>query len=83
VGDLAALLTAIGGLITAGAGAFVLVWNTVRTSRRERQNAAPEVVSTLADVARHADADGDGQVSAEELQALADRLREQQGGGGG
>lgn len=79
----AALLTAIGGLLTAGAGAFALVWNTVKTSRRERSAAAPTVMSTLADVARHADADGDGQVSADELQALADRLREQQGGGEG
>jgi hypothetical protein len=81
VDAVAALLTAIGGLITAGAGAFALVWNTIKTSDRERGDAAPTVVSTLADVVKHADTDGDGRVSGAELEALAQQLRDDQQGG--
>ncbi|PWW50273.1 hypothetical protein [Actinokineospora spheciospongiae] len=72
--DIAALLVAIGGLLTAGASAFVLVWTTVRTSRREREQAAPTVVRDLVDAA------ADGQLDPEELEAIARKLRDQQGG---
>lgn len=66
---LAPLLTAIGGLITAAAGAFVLVWNTVRASKRERPAAAREVAEALAEAA------ADGEITPEELTEALQRLR--------
>lgn len=68
--DLAALLTAIGGLITAGAGAFALVWNTVRMSRKERPRAAERAVEQLAAAAE------DNEITADELAAVLKELRE-------
>ncbi|WP_258904876.1 hypothetical protein [Actinokineospora sp. UTMC 2448] len=73
---MAALLTAIGGLVSALSGAFAVVWTTVRTSRREREDAAPTVLSELADAA------ADGEITAEELDAIARALRERHDDGG-
>lgn len=69
--DVASLVTAIGGLITAASGAFVLVWTTVRGSKQERQTAAERAVEGLAAAAE------DGEITADEL---ADVLKELRGG---
>ena len=68
--ELAALLTAIGGLVTAIGGTFALVWTTVRTSKRERESAAPTVAQELADAMR------DGDLTADELEGIAKGMRE-------
>jgi len=44
VGEVAALLGAIAGLVTALAGAFAMVFTALRLSRREREDAAREAV---------------------------------------
>lgn len=66
--DVATLLTAVGGLTTALAGAFALVWNTVRLSKRERPDTARRVVEVLAAAAE------DGEITADELAQLAEHL---------
>lgn len=71
--DLAALLTAVGGLITAASAGFVLVWNTVRSSRRERENSAQRTVVRLLQAAE------DGEITADEL---AEARKEFEGGEG-
>lgn len=68
--DLATLLTAVGGLVTALAGAFALVWNTVRLSKRERPATARRVVEVLAAAAE------DGEITADELAELAEHLED-------
>ncbi|AXX32078.1 hypothetical protein KCV87_32130 [Actinosynnema pretiosum subsp. pretiosum] len=69
--DLAALFTAIAGLVTALGGAFVLVFNTVRMSRRERPAAAQRVAEVLAQAA------ADGEITSEALAEALARLREE------
>jgi hypothetical protein len=70
VDDLASLLTAIGGLVTAVAGAFALVWTTVRTSRRERPAAVRRAAEELAAAAE------DGEITPDEIAAALARLRQ-------
>lgn len=67
--DIAALLTAIGGLITAGSGAFVLVFTTIRGSRKERQTAAERAVERLVAVTE------DGELTDEERAEVLNELR--------
>lgn len=71
MGDIATLLTAIGGLCTALAGAFALVYNTIRMSRKERPAAAKGVARELAAAAE------DGEITAEELAAILEKLRDE------
>lgn len=66
MGDLAALLTAIGGLITAVGGAVALVITSVRTSKRERPQAARNLAAELAKAAE------DGEITADELRQILD-----------
>ncbi|SES20821.1 hypothetical protein [Lentzea albida] len=71
MGDVATLLQAVGGLITAAAGAFVLVWTTVRSSKKERKDAAERAIEKLAVASE------DGDITPDEL---ADVLKELRGG---
>lgn len=64
MGDLATLLTAIGGLITAATGAVALGWGISRTLRRERPAAARRGAEAFADAL--VTAAEDGQVTPEE-----------------
>lgn len=78
MGDVAALLQAIGGLsglVTAAAGAFVLVWTTVRNSRKERHKAAEKAASRA--LQELAEAAKDGEITADEIDQV---LRKLQGG---
>lgn len=70
--DVATLLTAVGGLITALTGSFVLIWNTVRMSRKERPRAARKAIAALVEAAE------DGLITPEELAAARDQLEEQE-----
>lgn len=72
--EVATLLTAIAGLLTAGGGAFALVWTTVRTSRRERPAAARGAAEELAAAA------ADGELTAEEIDQVLQRYRRIEGG---
>lgn len=74
MGDLATLLTAVAGLITAGGSVFALVWTTVRTSRRERPAAARGTAEELAAAA------ADGDLTPEEIDAVLKRFRRIEGG---
>lgn len=71
MGDLATLLTAIGSVITALAGAAGIVITAARTSRRERSDAAEEAAE---DVLK---AIADGEFDEDELEELRRRLRQQ------
>lgn len=64
MGELATLLTAIGGLVTALGGAAAVIITALRTSRRERNRAADTVLDEL-----HAAAE-DGRITPEELAAI-------------
>lgn len=75
MGDIATLLTAVGGLVTALAGAFVLVWNTVRMSKRDHPAAAKELARELAVAAE------DGEITPDELAAILERMRDEPGAG--
>jgi hypothetical protein len=61
VNDVAALLTAVGALITAASAGFALVWNTVRNSREERDTSAKRAVVRLLQAAE------DGTITPDEL----------------
>lgn len=67
--ELATLLTALAGLITAVGGSVALVWTTVRTSNRERPAAARGAAEELAAAA------ADGQLTAEEIDQVLQRYR--------
>lgn len=75
MGDLASLLTAIGGLVTALGGTFALVWTTVRTSRRERPDAARRAIEELAASA------ADGEITPDEIADIL-RSRDERTGAG-
>lgn len=75
MGDIATLLTAIGGLITALAGAYALVYNTVRMSRTERPAAAKGMARELAAAAE------DGEITPDELAAILAKLHDEPGAG--
>lgn len=64
MGDLAALLTAIGSLITALGATTALLITTMRTSRRERSAAADEVLDQLCAAAQ------DGAITPEEIAGI-------------
>jgi hypothetical protein len=66
VSDLAALITAITGLLTAGTGLVGAVVVLVRVSRRERPNAARNTAAELAEAAE------DGVITVAELRRIAD-----------
>lgn len=72
---LASLVSATTGLIGGLAAAFVLVWNAVRTSRRERPAAARRGAEEL--IAELAAAAADGNLTPEELADLVNRPGEQ------
>lgn len=63
--DIASLLTAIAGLITALCGGIALVVTAFRTSRRERPRAARRLAEQLAEAAE------DGVITTEELRKIA------------
>lgn len=71
--SLAALITALAGLVTAIGGAFALVWTTVRTSKRERPAAARGAAEELAAAA------ADGELTQDEIDAVLQRYRRQEG----
>lgn len=75
--ELSDLLVAIAALVPAVASAFVLVWNTVRNGRKPEQVAKSAAEETAALVL---DALVDGELSAEELDAIRRSRRDQQGG---
>ncbi|ATE56136.1 hypothetical protein LV78_006582 [Actinosynnema pretiosum] len=70
--DLATLLTAIAGLVTALGGAFALVVSTLRVSRRERPAAARRVAEALAKAA------DDGEITADKLAEALEYMREEE-----
>ncbi|WP_199444448.1 hypothetical protein [Umezawaea beigongshangensis] len=72
MGDLATLLTAIGGLIMTSASAFALVYTTVRRSGGERRDTARAVVEDLAAAAE------DGEITPDELTQALRRLTEEE-----
>ncbi|MGO1049775.1 hypothetical protein [Crossiella sp. CA198] len=76
MGDLIALLPAIGSLITALGATFALVYNTIRTSRRERRRAADTASTATTDSVLEAmrTATEDGVITAEELKEIINRL---------
>jgi hypothetical protein len=76
VGDVATLLTAIAGLVTTLGGTFALVWTTVHRSNRERPAAARGVAEELAAAA------ADGELTADEIDAVLTRIRERDDEGG-
>lgn len=47
MGEAALLITAIGGLVTSIAGAIVLLVNTFKKSRKEREDAADQAVDEV------------------------------------
>ncbi|MCK2242138.1 MULTISPECIES: hypothetical protein [unclassified Crossiella] len=71
MGDLAALLTAIGTLITAIGATTALLINSLRTSRRERSAAADDVLDRLRAAAE------DGVITVEEI---AEIMRDEEDG---
>ena len=77
MGDIATLLTAIGGLVTALAGAFALVYNTVRIARREPRAAAENAAQRMAD--ELVAAAEDGQLTAEEIATALQHLQREEG----
>lgn len=69
--DVAALLTALGGLITAASAGFAVIWTAVHSSRRQREDSAQRAVKRLIVAAE------DGEITPEEL---ADARKELEGG---
>ena len=67
--DLASLLTAIGGLLTAAGATFALVWNTVRSSNKERTSAAENALERFVAAAE------DGEITSDELAELRQEFR--------
>mgnify|MGYP001107133560 CR=1 FL=1 len=62
--DLATLLTAIGGLVTSLCGGAALLISAVRSSRRERPQAARSVADQLIEAA------ADGELTPDEIQGI-------------
>ena len=62
--DLATLLTAIGGLVTSLCGGAALLISAVRSSRRERPQAARSVAEQLAEAA------ADGELTDDEIRDI-------------
>jgi hypothetical protein len=80
VGEVAALITAIsglGGLVTAIAGAYVLIANTRRMSRRERKTAAQAGADEMAAFVKALVAAAeDGEITPDELAGALEELPE-------
>lgn len=73
MGEIAALLTAIGGLVTAATGAVALGWGIARTLRRERPAAARRGAEAFAEAL--VTAAEDGEVTPEELAEALKHVR--------
>jgi len=79
VGELATLLTAIGGLLTAATGAVALGWGIARTLRRERPAAARRGAEAFGEAL--ITAAEDGVVTPEELADALKHIRPEDDGG--
>lgn len=66
--ELAALLTAIGSLVTAGGATFALVWNTLRNGPKERETAASRAVKRFVVAAE------DGEITPDEVDEIRQEL---------
>lgn len=70
--DVSDLLVAIGTLVSALTGAFVLVWTSVVQPRRQERTAAKKAASTVA--TRLLEALADGELTREELDDIRDSI---------
>lgn len=64
--DVVTLLGALGPFISGLGATFVLVWNSIRTSRRERRSTTDEVLRRLREAA------ADGELTAAEIAEALD-----------
>lgn len=70
--DVSDLLVAIGTLVSALAGAFVLVWTSVVQPRRQERTAAKKAANTVA--SKLLEALADGEITREELDSIRDSI---------
>ncbi len=77
VSDVSDLLVAIGTLVSALTGAFVLVWTSVVRPRQQEQAAAKKAANSVA--ARIVEALSDGEITREELDDIRRSLDDEEG----
>lgn len=75
--DVSDLLVAIGTLVSALAGAYVLVWTSVVQPRRRERTTAQKAASSVA--ARLLEALADGEITREELDSIRDSIDDEEG----